>query len=139
MSPRYLLDANVISEPLRPHPNPTVLSQLRTHREELVTATPVWHELIYGVHLLPPSRKRRGIERYLEEAVRAVMDILPYDVAAAAWHAAERARLSRIGRTPPFVDGQIAAIAHENGLILVTANVADYQNFNGLQVVDWRS
>jgi predicted nucleic acid-binding protein len=43
-----------------------------------------------------------------------------------------------IGRTPPFVDGQIAAIAVTRGLILVTNNVRDFQHFSGLVVVDWR-
>ena len=59
--------------------------------------------------------------------------------AAADWHAAERARLTGLGRTPPFVDGQIAAIAHVNGLVLVTANVADFRHFADLSVEDWRA
>ncbi|MFN8635054.1 MAG: hypothetical protein U0893_14455 [Chloroflexota bacterium] len=69
----------------------------------------------------------------------AAMRILPYDSAAADWHARERARLAAIGQTPPFVDGQIAAIAVTNGLTLVTANVADFRAFAELIVVDWSS
>src|SRR3989442_1172084 len=80
-----------------------------------------------------------ALERYLDEVVRATIPILAYDAAAAGWHAAERARLSASGRTPPFVDGQIAAIARTNGLILVTANVADFRDFVDLDVEDWRS
>ncbi len=48
---------------------------------------------------------------------------------AAEWHAQERARLSLIGKTPPFVDGQIAAIAKAYGLIIVTVNVSYYEFF----------
>jgi len=66
------------------------------------------------------------------------MTTLPYDTAAAEWHAAERTRLTAIGLTPPFVDGQIAAIAATRGLILVTNNASDFQHFGGLVVVDWR-
>jgi tRNA(fMet)-specific endonuclease VapC len=66
------------------------------------------------------------------------MPILPYDQEAADWHAAERVRLAGIRRTPPFIDGQIAAVAATRGLILVTANVADFQHFAGLPIVDWR-
>jgi tRNA(fMet)-specific endonuclease VapC len=39
--------------------------------------------------------------------------------------------------TPPFADGQIAAIAAVHGLTLVTANVADFRPFKGLQVRRW--
>jgi tRNA(fMet)-specific endonuclease VapC len=86
---------------------------------------------------LPPSEKRRAIDAYLEEVVRRALPILPYDEEAAAWHARERARLERRGRLPAAADGQIAAIAHVNELILVTANVRDFRRFSGLRVEDW--
>ncbi len=56
---------------------------------------------------------------------------------AARWHAAERARLEKVGKTPAFVDGQIAATAKVNGLTLVTRNVANYSLFEGLAVENW--
>jgi len=65
------------------------------------------------------------------------MPILDYDRAAAEWHAAERARLIARGETPPFVYGQIAAIAYIHGLILVTLNEADFRRFHGLRVLRW--
>jgi predicted nucleic acid-binding protein len=37
------------------------------------------------------------------------------------------------------VDGQIAAIAAINSLVLVTAHVADFRYFDGLDVADWRA
>ena len=63
--------------------------------------------------------------------------VLDYDRKAADWHALERARLSAAGKTPPFADGQIAAIAHVNGLTLVTANTNDFRRFKGLRVRSW--
>ena len=74
---------------------------------------------------------------YLFRSLAPEITILPYDQPAAEWHAYERVRLGNIGLTPPFEDGQIAAVAHVNGLILVTANIRDFQNFEGLQVEDW--
>ena len=65
------------------------------------------------------------------------MLILPYDDRAAEWHAKERARLSVKGSTPSFVDGQIAAIAQVNGLILVTRNIDDFKPFDGLKIENW--
>ncbi|MBC8160187.1 MAG: hypothetical protein H7Z42_03125 [Roseiflexaceae bacterium] len=46
--------------------------------------------------------------------------------------------MAALGRTPPFADGQIAAIAHTNQLVLVTFNTADYADFSGLNLEDWR-
>ena len=71
--------------------------------------------------------------------LESTVPILPYDASAAEWHASERARLTRLGRTPPFVDGQIAAVARLNGLEVVTTNVEDYLDFEGITVRDWRS
>lgn len=75
---------------------------------------------------------------YIEESIRDLLPVLPYHSAATQWHAAERARLAVLGRTPPFVDGQIAAIAATNGLVLVTANTMDLQHFAGPRLEDWR-
>ena len=135
---RYLLDTNVISEPLRPAPNPKILERLRRHQEQLAIASVVWHELLFGCYRLPASERRAAIEEYLQEVVAASIEILPYDEAAAGWHAAERTRLVLAGRTPPFADGQIAAVARTNDLVLVTLNLTDYESFRDLRVEDWR-
>jgi tRNA(fMet)-specific endonuclease VapC len=65
------------------------------------------------------------------------MTILPYDERAAEWHAKERARLTVLGQIPSFVDGQIAAVAKVNGLILVTRNTPDFEKFSGLKLENW--
>jgi tRNA(fMet)-specific endonuclease VapC len=103
----------------------------------VATTSVVWHELLFGYHRLPPSARRETIDRYLQEVVEPSIPILPYDARAARWHAAERARLGAAGMTPPFADGQIAAVAWVNGLAVVTANTTDYANFRDLEVVDW--
>jgi tRNA(fMet)-specific endonuclease VapC len=136
---RYLLDTNVVSEPLRPSPDPRVLERLREHQAEIAIASVVWHELWYGCCRLPSSAKRSVIEAYLSNVVLRAIPILSYDQRAALWHAGERARLARIGRPPPFADGQIAAIAVTNGLALVTFNREDYAGFEELRIEDWRS
>ena len=137
MTIRYLLDTNVLSEAIKSHPNEKTLKRLSEHDGELATCSVVWHELSYGAARLPASKKRRAIKAYLEEAVRSTLPILPYDQEAATWHATERARRSRRGQPPSAADGQIAAIAHVNDLILVTANVKDFRRFKDLVVEDW--
>jgi tRNA(fMet)-specific endonuclease VapC len=139
VSLRYLLDTNVISEPSRPIQNPGVLRRLELHRKEVCIASIVWHELLFGWERLPDSRKKRDLERYLFQVIRPSLPALPYDSDAAEWHARERARLAAVGRTPPFVDGQIAAIAKVNSLVLVTANRPHFEIFEDLQIEDWRA
>lgn len=138
MTPRYLLDTNVISEPLRPQPDQRTMARFRQHQSEIAIAAVVWHELWYGCSRLQTAARRTAIEQYLNEVVGVSLAILPYDEAAARWHAYERARLVAVGRTPPFADGQIAAIAATRQLTLVTFNTSDYSEFADLAVEDWR-
>ncbi len=137
MSLKYLLDTNVVSEPLRPLPRSAVLRRLRRHEGEIAIPSVVWHELRFGVERLPLSRRREAIEMYLEDVVLATIPILDYDRAAAEWHATERARLAGRGETPPFADGQIAAIARVHSLAIVTFNETDFRRFRGLRVTGW--
>lgn len=85
---------------------------------------------------LPQSKRRESIWNYIHESVLN-LPVLDYDLKTAQWHAQERARLSKIGKTPAFVDGQIASIAYCNNLILVTNNVSDFEFFNNLMVENW--
>jgi tRNA(fMet)-specific endonuclease VapC len=83
------------------------------------------------------SRKRQETEQYLFETILPAIPIIEYDRKAAKWHALERARLSSVGLTPAFADGQIAAIASTNQLILVTRNTKDFINFGDLTIENW--
>ncbi|MSP58834.1 MAG: type II toxin-antitoxin system VapC family toxin [Myxococcales bacterium] len=132
---RYLLDTNVLSEPLRKRPHPGLLEKLAQFQCEIAISATVWHEVIFGCQMLPPSKKRQAFEAYFQDAVAASLPILPYDELAARWHAEERARLRH--RTPAFRDGQIAAVAKVHKLTLVTANVADFRSFDGLAIENW--
>jgi tRNA(fMet)-specific endonuclease VapC len=133
---RYLLDTNILSESMRATPDPGALKRLIEVGDAAATAAPAWHELEYGRSLLPPGRRRRAIDT-LVDRLEAVLVVLPYDQEAARWHARERARLTKKGRPPPFVDGQIAAIAAVRRLVLVTRNVRDFSAFADLQVESW--
>lgn len=139
MALAYLLDTNLVSEPIRPLPNSDVVTRLQAEAGTVAIAAVTWHELWYGVLRMPPSHKRTIIERYLIDTVRKEIPILPYDQAAAEWFAQERARLVGTGRTPAYADGQIAAIAAANNLTLVTHNTADFADFHQLPVENWFS
>ena len=134
---RYLLDTNVVSEPVKSPPNASVLKRLEQHGTELAISSITWHELLCGVDRLPAGRKRDFLVSYLNTIIAPAMPILPYDDAAGLWHANERVRLEKLGMRRPFADGQIAAIAASNQLVLVTRNVKDFEAFQGIQMENW--
>jgi tRNA(fMet)-specific endonuclease VapC len=137
MTLRYLLDTNIISEPVRPLPNANVMAKLIEAKSTVAISSIVWQEVLLGCYRMPDSKRRRAIKAYLQEEVKVKLPILPYTQEAAEWFAQERARLIPIGLTPSYADGQIAAIAKVNNLILVTRNVADYANFQDLAIENW--
>jgi tRNA(fMet)-specific endonuclease VapC len=134
---RFLLDTNILSEPLKPTPSATVMGRLKAHSGELGTASVVWGELVYGVERMPQGKRRVTVEGFLSALRQSDLEVLPYDQAAADWHGRERARLEAAGVPRPFVDSQIAAVARRHGVTLVTRNVTDFQHFEGLQLENW--
>lgn len=133
----YLVDTNIISETERLRANEAVVAKLQKHRDELALASISWHEMLYGYHRLPKSKRKQRVHFFIEQTVQPHIPILPYGAAAAVWFAEERARLSQIGKMPAYADGQIAAIAATNNLILVTRNVAGFADFAGLTTENW--
>ena len=134
---KFLLDTTIISAPIAKMPNRRVVRKIEQQGGHCAIGAPVWHELVYGCSRLPAGKRRDALEEYLHGVVRRSFPILPYDDSAADWHGRERARLEESGRTPPFVDGQIAAIAHSHSLTLVTANTEDFRYFDELELADW--
>ena len=113
------------------------MARLTEKNGQFAIASISYHEVMMGYLRLPESRKRQEIEAYMQQSVEGVLEILPYDDTAARWHALERTRLMQAGKIPPYVDGQIAAIAATNNLILVTRNTKDFRYFQDLPIANW--
>ena len=135
----YLLDTNIISEPLAAKPNPSVMEKIRAHGTDLAITSVTWQELLYGMLLLPAGHRREQIKDYLLQRVGLSLPILGFDAAAARWQAEQLARLRSMGQTPAYPDSQIAAIAAVNQCVLVTRNVADFEAYQkaGLVIENW--
>lgn len=134
---KFLLDTNALSEPVRPEPSAAFMRRLRANAGECAISSVTWHEAVFGLERMPDGERRATVHAYLYETVAPSMPILPYDGRAAELHGKERARLARGGKPPAFADGQIAAIAMVNDLVLVTANVKDFARFDGLSFESW--
>lgn len=133
----YLLDTNILSEPVAARPNTSVLENIKAHRASLAIASVTWQEIVYGMLLLPEGRRREQIKDYLFRRIRPALPIIGFDESAAQWQAEQRAALRQAGKTASYPDSQIAAIAAVNDLVLVTRNVDDFSEFEGLRTQNW--
>lgn len=134
-----LLDTNVVSELLRPVPNPVVQAWVSACRAPFTTAITV-QETFFGVERLPDSRRRSDLTETLEQILSDLVGprILPFSALSARHTAAIQAHRQRLGRPIGFADAQIAGIALSRGATLATRNVRDFGDLE-LDVVDpWR-
>jgi tRNA(fMet)-specific endonuclease VapC len=134
----WLLDTNTLSEAMKPSPDAQVVQNLAQFSQQIAMPALVWHELRYGWLRMPASKRKDAIGHYLHD-VLSVFPIIAYDEDAAKIHAQLRVDNDIKGKTLPFVDGQIAAIAIAQRLTLVTRNLKDFENINGLRVLNWFS
>jgi toxin FitB len=122
-----IVDTNVWSEPLRPRPDPRVLSWMRAHSAELTMPALVLHELRIGLELLPAGDRRERLAAQIDAILRGLGDrVLAYDGDVATAHARLRARARAAGREPSAQDGQIAAHAAHADAPLATRNTGDF-------------
>jgi len=132
----YLLDTNVLSELAKREPSMLVEQRLAALQFRCAVAAPTVEELNFGIRRLPPCPKRDMLDSWLE-GVLSNFVLLPYDHYCALWLGRERARLAAMGKPAPRADGEIAAIAAINELVLVTRNTVDFENFSGLRLENW--
>ena len=137
MSILYLLDTNIISEPLKAIPSQRVLDNLKVNEGKAAICSPVLHELQYGMERLPASKKKELILDFINIVILPSLPILPYESKSAVIHAGLRAKLEAKGKPIGFVDTQIASIAIANNLVLVTRNIKDFKNIKGLELENW--
>ena len=135
---KVLLDTNAIAEAVRPRPNAGFVKKLQANEAKVAIASVTLHEALFGVERLPDGKRKELLRAYMRDVVSR-MPVIAYDGITAELHARERARLEVAGRPMPYADGQIAAIAVQHSLTLVTANVRDFRQVEGLRVEDWRT
>lgn len=124
-----ILDTNVLSELIRPKPAEAVVNWV-AHRPAVdiyITAI-TQAEILYGVRLLPDGKRRKTLERAVEEmfSVDFTNRILPFDPAAATVYAEVASVRRKLGQPISQFDAQIAAIVKSRKATLATRNETDF-------------
>ncbi len=122
---KFLVDANVLSEAVKPIPEPKVLAWLSANETELAINPIVLGELQYGIHLLPGGKKRDQLRKWLLSGVQ-YMAMLDWDANTAMEWAHLLAELKTKGRAMPIKDSLIAASARQHRLSIATRNKKDF-------------
>ncbi len=126
----FLLDTNVVSEWVKPKPDPAVVAWLAEADEDRVFLSVVsLAELRHGIDRLAAGKRRRGLDTWLREELPLRFEgrVLPVDQAIADRWGELVARRDAVGRPIAVMDAFIAATASVHGLTLVTRNTADFQ------------
>jgi toxin FitB len=126
----FLLDTNVISEPMKARPNAAVLAWLGGVDEDSVFLSVVTiTELRYGIERLATGRRRDRLDGWLRKDLfsRFGARILPVDLEIANACGRVVARSESLGRPMEPRDAFIAATAEVHGLTLVTRNASDFE------------
>ncbi|MBT8421301.1 MAG: type II toxin-antitoxin system VapC family toxin [Gammaproteobacteria bacterium] len=136
---KYLLDTCVLSELVKPVPNPEVLAWVDSRAEnDLFVAAMTLAELQRGVARLPSSRRKNELSAWLENLQAGFGErVLPFTGESAACWGEMCARADAAGKTIAAFDSIIAATALEHGLALVTRNVRDFSAASLMLVNPW--
>ena len=131
---KFLVDANVLSEPTKAVPEPNVVEWLRQHERDLAIDPIILGEVRFGILLLPRGKKRSRLERWFDAGVRKLY-CLPWEAESGLRWAELLASLRASGRAMPIKDSIIAVTALVHGLTIVTRNRADFEKA-GVKVVN---
>jgi predicted nucleic acid-binding protein len=123
---RYLVDANVLSEPTKSSPSARVVEWLRRNERDMVVDPVILGEVRFGILLLPKGKRRAKLEQWFDAGVQR-LHCLPWDAETGLRWAELLARLRASGRAMPIKDSLIAATALVHGLIVATRNRTDFE------------
>jgi toxin FitB len=135
-----LLDTNVVSEPMRAHPDPRVAAWLDIQATEtLYLSTISLAKLLLGIESLPAGKRRRALATTLGDQIASLFGnrILPFNIAAAEAYAQIVTHALRRGRAISVTDGQIAGIATSCNLSVATRDEAPFRMAGIIVINPW--
>jgi len=132
-----VLDTNVVSEAMRPEPNPAVRAWLNEQvAETLYLSSVTLAELLFGIGALPDGKRKKGLGEALDGLLKLFGDrVLTFDTEAARHYAELAVKARAAGKGFPTPDGYIGAIAASKGFIVATRDTSPF-DAAGLPVIN---
>ena len=133
---KYLLDTNVISELQKSHCHPRIKLFLETiDSQDMYLSVITFGELCYGIEKLSISKKKHDLSIWLYAKLPEWFNKRIIDIDTEVILEWGRIR-SKARRTLPVLDTMIAASAIANRMILVTRNTKDYEDIEGIKLLN---
>ena len=135
-----LLDTNVISELMRPQPEPRVLAWADGLNPEEVAITAMNEaEILHGLTRLPDGRRKQALQQSWDALMAELFigRVWPFTSEAAHWYADLLCHRERLARPMATADAVIAAIALAQGVPLATRDVADFADLGLTLINPW--
>jgi len=137
-----VLDTNVLSELMRPQPNPQVMDWANGLDPQAIAITAMNEaEIRYGIARLPAGQRRQALEQCWQELMASLFggQALPFSGEAAHWYGELVSRRERLARPITTADAVIAATTLAHSAQLATRNTADFEAI-GLELINpWNS
>jgi predicted nucleic acid-binding protein len=137
----FLLDTNVISEWVKPRPDPHVIAWLAEIDEDRTfLSVASFAEIRRGIELLPDGRRRDRLAAWLAEELPSRFEgrILPIDRDICETWGVLMVRGKKAGVTLGSIDAFFAATAEARRLTLVTRNIKDFVPLGILLFNPWQ-
>ena len=139
MKKTYLLDTNIVSEFVKERPDAQVIDFYNARKDLCAISSITRQEIIRGVSRMPEGKRKNTLKSFVND-LDLNMDVISFDKFSAQICGEIQATAEKNGKPVPYYDSQIAATAVSNGMVLVTHNTSDFEQFKErafLYVEDW--
>jgi toxin FitB len=135
-----ILDTNVISELMKPEPDPAIFHWIAVQPSaQLYTTSVNKAEILYGIAALPQGRRGSALAAAADAMFTEDLAdrVLPFDGAAAVHYADLVATRRRAGQPIEGFDAQIAATALVFGANIATRDVSGFAGCGVTLINPW--
>ncbi|MFN5161174.1 MAG: type II toxin-antitoxin system VapC family toxin [Cyanobacteriota bacterium] len=133
-----VLDTNVVSELMRPQPDPQVMAWANGLDPQAIAITAMNEaEILHGIARLPSGQRQQLLRNSWEELMASLFggQALAFSSEAAQWFDELVSRRERLARPIATADAVIAATTLAHGAQLATRNTADFEEI-GLELIN---